>query len=354
MSDIMNQILSKSGVTDDEKLGLASSQSSGGNNNDENASSSDQGEEGQQSSSSGEQSNTGQSSAGASGDANNASTKDKQEGAGASSEGGGEQQQQVKAPIPLRDKDGNVVAQGGAERRLFNNYRRIAEKEYPALKSQYEALERAASGYKEYNLKPDEAVASYKLMAAWKADPAKVIQTLLTQARTAGINIEGLGNGVDIAAIKSMISDATKPLREAKETEERAEQAERAAVEEYENFITEFPDATTHEEEIGALLQHNAKLSPREAYLLTRNYYYQQGLDWSLPLAKANAAKAGNKQQQSSQQQQKPLPNSRGAAAENAGGNQNSQEVTQMAPDASWDDIIRTSMKDQGMLKQTG
>lgn len=250
----------------------------------------------------------------------------------------------------LRDKDGNIIARAGGERRTYEmamaKLKKYDETEIPALRAQIAAFEKAAN-YKEYDLDATGAASALKLYSAFIKDPAATLKWMLTQTQAQGIKVDlGTGVGITPEAIKAMIAEHTAPLRETKEREQAEEKSKKEAQKEYDSFLERFPDAAAQEDGIAFLLNKNPSLSLDGAYYQLKLLFKERGLDWNKPLsehAKAAAGKTGGKQ---TQQTDRSMPR---------GQNMQSTEMDDAddrklaSVETSYDEIIRQELKRAGV-----
>jgi hypothetical protein len=261
-----------------------------------------------------------------------------------------EQQGQARGPQDLVDKDGNVIATGGKERRFYETAQREkqradnTQRELETLKAQMQAVNDAGNLGTQYSLTPEELTTGAQIISAYKENPVETLQYMLTQAQSAGHNIDALlagGGGMDTQAIKQMIDNAVKPLVSEQQGKLETEAANQAALEQYNAFNAKHPDAAIHENSIARLLQDDPTLSPEAAYLKLQNFYLQKGLDWNKSLGTLQQEHDANKGPVENTQQQ--LPN----------GNVNANNVTDTARVAdvntSTGDIVKDAMREAGM-----
>lgn len=250
----------------------------------------------------------------------------------------------------LRDANGNIIARAGGERRTYEmamaKLKKYDETDIPALKAQIEAFEKAAN-YKEYGLDATGAASALKLYAAFIADPEKTLKWMLTQTQAKGIKVDiGGGTGITPEAIKSMIAEATAPLRKQEERDTADAKAKEEAKKEYDSFVTRFPDAEAQADGIAFLLNKNPSLSLDGAYYQLKLLFKERGMDWNIPLsehAKAAQGKNGKGQQR---QQQRTMP--RGSNTQ--GDEMDDADNPKLASvDASYDEIIRQELKRAGV-----
>lgn len=258
-----------------------------------------------------------------------------------------QQQQSVGSPQDLRDRDGQVVARGGAERRLYENLQReknradTNDRQVKELTGQLNAINDAGTVGTQYNLTPEEVTTGAQVISAYKQDPVGTLKYMLTQAQAAGHNVDELlgGGGIDAGAIQQMIASQLQPLLSEYEQRADTQAAHDQALQIYNDFSSKYPDAATHEASLARLLQEDPNLTPDAAYFKLRSYYAERGLDWTKNLVtlqnERRAAPSGNTQQQ--------LPEG-GVPATNV------TDAPQVADvNMSFDDIIRESMKDAGI-----
>ncbi len=256
-------------------------------------------------------------------------------------------------PQPIKDANGNVIADGGRERRFYEAAQ-VARQENARLQGELSKVTAKVAAYETANtistqlgLTPDEATTGARIMAAYKNSPVETIKYLLTEAQAAGHNVTGIvSGGTDVAAIKQLIEQAFKPLNDERAGKERATQVEQQAVREYNNFISRFPDAKTHETTIARLLESDPSLSVEAAYYKLQSFYLAKQLDWKKSLEVIAEEMKGTQQQQggtSSVTRQPGLPG-RGTSVTNTQAPGEIADVT-----TSIDDIVKESMREAGL-----
>jgi len=251
----------------------------------------------------------------------------------------------------LIDQAGNVIAKAGKERRLWERVQRYEHFEVPQMRQQVQALTSEAAQREVLNnvprqlgLSDEETLQGMRLIASYKKDPVATINYILTEARSAGHNLQGVGQGqVDLAAINRLLDQRLSPLLEDRETAQRQTKANEEAQTQYNDFITRFPDAVTHESVLAGLLQRDPRLTAESAYYQLKLWVQEHGLNWNQPLqAQVNTAQQGG----GTQQQVPPLGGSRG-------GNAPVMDTTRVGAvagaDADTADIVREAMREAGM-----
>ena len=257
------------------------------------------------------------------------------------------QQQQTRGPQDLVDREGNVIAKGGKERRFYEQLQSTKQQngalnqQVQQLESQIKAITDAGNLGTQYELTPEELTTGAQLVKSFKDDPVNTVKYLLTQAQAAGHNLDDVATGgVDAAAIKQMVNEAVSPLVQDRQQRVEAEQNQQKAMEVYNGFMSQYPDAQIHENSLARLLESDQNLSPEAAYFKLKNFYLEKGLDFGVPLETLA--------QQEQQKQQTPEVNTQQTLP--SGGNIPVQNVTDTADIAdvgtSYDDIIRQSMRD--------
>jgi len=202
------------------------------------------------------------------------------------------QDQDAGGPQDLVDHLGNMVARGGAERRIYerNAVSRAVqlEGENRNLKQQVDTYERANGIGSQLGLNPGEVAVGAQLIDGLKRNPIETVKNLLTELQSKGHNIEDLG-GVNVGAITTAIQEQLRPLVERFQQSDHVTRARADAETTYNNFMTAKPDARIHEDSLAHLLQQRQEagqpMSLDEAYLTLRNYYYEKSLPWDKPLS---------------------------------------------------------------------
>jgi hypothetical protein len=264
-----------------------------------------------------------------------------------------EQQQNTGGPQNLVDRDGNVIAAGGKERRFYETAQRektradTATRELETVKSQLEAINNAGTVGTQYNLTPEEVTTGAQLISAYKNNPVEAIQYMLTQAQSNGYNVDALtSGGTDMAAVKQMLDNALAPLVGEQKQRDDTQAAQDRAQTIYNEFNSKYPDSEVHEDSLTRLLQQDPSLSVEAAYFKLQSYYHQRGLDWTKSLAQLQTD-----QDAQSVTRTASVPNTRQQPPD--GGGVPSVNVTDTAQVAdvstSTDDIIRQAMAEAGI-----
>ena len=266
-----------------------------------------------------------------------------------SAEGGDDsQQKEVGGPQDLVDGQGNLVAQGGKERRFYETAQRERsradnlEKELTTIKAQMDAVNNAGTLGTQYNLTPEEITTGAQIIAAYKNNPVETIQYMLTQAQASGHNIDALTTGgLDMSAVKQMLDTALQPLVSEHQERVDTQAAQSRATSVYNNFMAKYPDSAVHEDTLARLLNEDTSLSPEAAYFKLQSYYARNNLDWTKSLAQLQ--QAATVAATSAENTQQALP-------EGSIANANVTDKPQVADvNTSTDDIIRDAMAEAGI-----
>lgn len=199
----------------------------------------------------------------------------------------------------LVDANGNIIAKAGAERRFYEeNVKLKRDKEIfntkvlPTLKENYNNMLAKVQAYDETfkalradDLTPDDIQTGLELVRQWKKSPADTMKFLLTQAKSYGINVDGVNSGVDAAAINQMLDQKLQPFIQEREQREQERQIQEKAKKTYDNFMAKYPDAINHTDELAYLYKRNPNMSLDAIYYQLRNHYAENGYDFNTPLA---------------------------------------------------------------------
>ena len=208
----------------------------------------------------------------------------------------------------LLDANGNVIAKAGAERRFYEENVKLKRDRdifntqvMPKLRQNYDAMVARVKAYDDAmksmqagDLTPEDMQTGMNLIRQWKKSPQDTLKFLLTQAKSYGINIDGVG-GVDAGAINQMLDEKLKPFIQERETRIRQQQIEQQSIQQYNEFIQRYPDAEKHTDELAYLLRKNPNMSLDAVYFMLRNHYSTKGYDFNTPLAEILQKGVNNK-----------------------------------------------------------
>lgn len=252
-------------------------------------------------------------------------------------------------PQDLVDATGNVIAKGGKERRFYETMQNEKsradnlQRELATAQIKLEAVEKIGTLDKQYNLSPEQLTTGAQMMAAYIKNPVETIKYLLTQAQASGHNIEGIGTGTDMQSIKQMLTNALKPVTDTHEQSRAITERVEVATQQYNGFISTYPDAAIHEDVIAQLLDKEPNLSLEAAYYKLKSFYSERGLDFTKPLA-----------QLTKEAEERPATTAQGVTESIPSGNVNPNSVvgsdTVADVSTSIDDIIRQSMQEAGLV----
>lgn len=209
----------------------------------------------------------------------------------------------------LLDDNGNVIAKAGAERRFYeenvklkrdrdnfnNNIMPRIKQEYDTMVAKINAYNQTFQSMQAGDLDTQDIQLGMELIRQWKKSPADTINFLLTQAKSYGINVDESGKS-DMAAINQMLDQKLQPFLQEREYKQKEQQAIQRAENIYQSFMTKYPDATNHVDEIAYLYKRNPNVPLSEVYWQLKNYYLQNGYDFNTPLAEINKQQTQNKQ----------------------------------------------------------
>jgi len=255
----------------------------------------------------------------------------------------------------LLDKDGNLVARAGVERRWYQQFQDMKRnlptieaklREFDQLKAANEAYKSANAFAAQHNLNADQITLGMKMTAALRDNPAQFAQWVLTQVKTMGHNIDGISPTVDVNAIKQIISEQLKPFIEDRSAVVAEEQQVREAEQARTVFYERYPDAAAHQDILEAMMER-ADISAIDALTELRVYAAKYGFDFSQPLAPQIEALEAQKQKPATTQAQ-ALPNGRPLPA---GTNvQDTSEPTYASTAMSYEDIVKQEMRKNGLV----
>ncbi len=232
-------------------------------------------------------------------------------------------------PGDLTLQDGSIV-RAGAERRHYeslqherqmhaatkqemNSWKQRAESNQTKLS----AIEEASKGLQ--GLDPVEVSKAVRLYSDLRTNPQGTMKQLLVDLKGLGYDFAEIGGGVDTAAIINAINQ-----NKGSEEKPTQQQVDEVAAQEVHNFITTFPDARLHENEIAYIIEQaqaqGKQVSLVDAYSALKLQVINAGLDWSKPIVpQIEAAQAAQTQQQQQTKQNDPKPvNGNGAVPSNS------------------------------------
>jgi len=258
---------------------------------------------------------------------------------------------------------GRVVAQGGIERRIYEDSQRT-QRENNALKQQVAGMQNALRSSNEVlqeaarlGVQPQDQLIAVRVMADFMRDPVRTLQSLVEEVKSKGYQIpfltDGVTQGMDMSALSRMIDGKLQPIMQQRQQELQQQQFRQQAERDVQAFTEANPESTQNLDVLSEMLQAQPGLPLHEAYTKMIRWAHENGLDWTQPLKQQIAAL---RQQQTTPQQppesyrieQRPLPGRRSVT------NQQTQRVngatgSQFNENASWSDIIRDAMRESGV-----
>jgi cell division septum initiation protein DivIVA len=254
---------------------------------------------------------------------------------------------------------GRIVAQGGIERRVFEEGQRHA-RENNALKQRVQGLENAVRSSNQViqeaarlNIAPQDQMIAMRVMADFMRDPVRTLEGLVAEVKSKGYQIpflqQGVSPGMDVDAIGRLIDNRLAPITQQRQQEEQLQQFRQQATRDLDAFTTENPESHANLDVLAEMLQHQPSLPLGTAYTKMIRWAHENGLDWTQPLKPQIAAL---RQQQATPQPQqpqpRPLPGRRSASSAGAQRANGAASGGQFNENASWADIIRSAMAEHG------
>lgn len=259
---------------------------------------------------------------------------------------------------------GRTVAQGGIERRVFEEGQRH-QRENNQLKVQLQQAQGALSSISEVtreaarlNVQPQDQIAAIRVMADFLRDPVRTLQYLVEEVKSKGYPIpfleQGVTPGMDLNAIQRMIDQKMAPITQQHQQTLQQQQLRQRAEQELTTFINENQESQENLDVLAEMLQAQPTLTIQSAYTKMIRWAHENGLDWTQPLKPQVAAlqQGGGQQpthQQPSQQPNRPLPGRRSAGTGAQPLNNGQDTSQQFNENASWADIIRSAMHESNL-----
>ena len=255
---------------------------------------------------------------------------------------------------------GRIVAQGGIERRIFEESQRNA-RENNALRQQVQGLQNAVRASNatiqeaaRLNVAPQDQVIAIRVMADFMRDPVKTLEGLVAEVRSKGYTLpflqQGVSQGMDMDAISRLIDNRLAPITQQRQQEQQLAQYREQAQRDLDTFTGENPESVNNLDVLTEMLQAQPGLPLQHAWTKMIRWAHENGLDWTQPL-KPQIAQL-RQQQPTSQQQQpqpRPLPGRRSASQTGAARVNGAGGGTQYNENASWSEIIRSAMQEHGV-----
>ena len=259
----------------------------------------------------------------------------------------------------LYDRNGNLLARAGSERRLYErNVRMKADLDQLTQKNQQlEHQLRTTVGLGEeprrLGLEAEDMRVGLPIIAEFKRNPVQAARNVLEMVMGMGHNLseilgENAKDAVEMKAISRMLDERLAPLQQiTQSTEQQRREAliQQEAEREIERFFDEHENSRMHAQAIDNLIGRRPELTPEKAYYELRLFAVNNGLDFNKPLAPQLQAL----QQSSARDGSNNRQTTRSAPPMANGARSNRQlampEAEAVDSKASWDDIIRRSMQ---------
>ena len=248
---------------------------------------------------------------------------------------------------------GNIIAEGGRERRMFEHAQKIG-RDYQQLQTQHQQLQTQLQQFssfqatqQQFGLDPQQQVTAMQIMSDFQKDPVAVVTALVTELRSKGHNLpflQGTSPQMDMAAMQKMIDSRLAPLTQPQQEQQAQQQRVEQATVAFNQFLEHAPEASNNLDVIHQLLVNEPSLTLERAYIKLTSWAQSNGLDYTQPLAAQIEARQ-QAQPGTQPQTTKPLPNGRSLA----GSAQAVDAATrQYGGDESWESILRNTMKQTG------
>lgn len=286
---------------------------------------------------------------------------------------GQQQQQQQGRPKQdaqgnLIDGQGNIIAKAGAERRQYERTQAQAqyitrlENELTEARKTNHMAQALNEVPQRLGLDMRETELGLQAIAAFKKNPVETARWMLQETMRLGYDLPTIigkdangqlnGGSLDLAAVKSMISEAMQPMVQDRTAQQQQSQANATAQREYDAFVAKHEHATVHEDVLANMLAQDRNVTPEIAYWQLREYAAKHQLDFTKPLREQVVARQQGAQQQPQgnvpPQAQTTVPMPNGAAPPQ----QDMQQSGNFADaDASWDSIVNQSLQEAGAIQ---
>lgn len=269
---------------------------------------------------------------------------------------GAQAQQPSHGAKDLVDKDGKVIAKGGAERRFYEQRETARQQaqhwqqQYQGMQQQLQSVQQELNSLKQTSQQiagadPNDVRIGAQIVSDLKRDPVGTMKKLLAEVVAQGHNIDAIGTGVDTLAIQRMIDERLP--RTDTTAAPTDEQLLAEAQTEVNNFYNAHPDARPHDALLGRMLRDHPTLDLQSAYFQLKYAFAEKGYDWSLTLEdNLQAAGASPTPTPTPTPTSTPGVNGSGKTPANAAP---IEEVKVAHEDTDMGDIVRSAMRDSGM-----
>lgn len=259
----------------------------------------------------------------------------------------------------LYDRNGNLLARAGSERRLYERNVRM-KVDLDQLTTRNQQLEQqlrnnTALGEepRRLGLDAEDMRVGLPIVAEFKKNPVQAARNVLEMVMGMGHDLsEILGSNakdaVEMKAISRMLDERLAPLQQltqSTEQQQRERRIHQQAEQEIERFFDEHENSRMHAQAIDNLIGRRPDLSPEKAYYELRLFAANNGLDFNRPLApqlqalQQSSARDGSNNRQTTRNAPPMANGVRGTRQVSI------PEGEAVDAKASWDDIIRRSMQ---------
>ena len=256
-------------------------------------------------------------------------------------------------------KSGQIIARAGSERRLYEKTNRLQrqieplQKELENYKTFVDQGRNLANEIKKHGFKPDELQEYFDTVILYKTNPLEAAKRIVANVASMGYNISDIvggsvGDAVDMAAIKRMIESNLAPLNQQKEQEQTQQVNQQELGRKLQDFYDQHEYSDVQANVIDNMLGANKSLTPSQAYYELKSFCDRNGFDMSIPLApqvQERRASAQNQQQQPAQppRTRKSIPSRSSTPTQEV--NRGIEEKEMANANSSWDDIIRSTLR---------
>jgi hypothetical protein len=267
----------------------------------------------------------------------------------------------ARDPNALYDRQGQLIARAGAERRFYETAQR-AQSELGRVNQRLQQTETELAAYKqaaslptELGLSPADVTTAMQFMAHYRRDPVGAMRNAIAETLAAGHNIDGMGD-TNHAAIARMMDQRLAPFTAEREEQRRQQEAKAAADREVDDTFREFPWASQNIPALQQVMQAAPHMRIRDVAMQVELWALRNGYDvngdliaQSQAAAQAAPAQQQNQQTQPAQQpQRQPNPAMQQAPLAGTGGVQ--QRPAEFAPTGMRTrDILRDVFREHGI-----
>jgi hypothetical protein len=259
----------------------------------------------------------------------------------------------------LYDRNGNLLARAGSERRLYERNVRM-KADLDQLTQRNQQLENAlrqntnlGEEPRRLGLEAEDMRVGLPIIAEFKRNPVQAARNVLEMVMGMGHDLSEILGGnakdaVEMKAISRMLDERLAPLQQITQSvdqQKREQRIQQQAEQEIERFFDEHENSRMHAQAIDNLIGRRPDLTPEKAYYELRLFAANNGLDFNKPLAPQLQALQQSSVRDGSNNRQQTR-----SAPPMANGVRGTRQVSMPEGEAvdakaSWDDIIRRSMQ---------